>query len=152
VSAAFSLGDPRGQHLGVEVVARLHPTRTDYWDGNWLRTNVEVVAGPWRGRYRADLRSEEFAGLRDHLQGLYGDPKVLMVEFDSMEPWLHFTVERSDDPGHLLVKGEARREPFFDGYNILSFALELDQSYLPETIRGLDEVVNAFPVLGSPDD
>jgi hypothetical protein len=98
------------------------------------------------------LRSNEFAEFHDQLQKLYKDKEAPPAHFDSMEPWLQFTVERLDRLGHLRVAGRAQAEPFFEGHNILQFVLELDQTYLPRVLDELDEILKEFPVIGSPTD
>jgi len=152
MSASFIIGNPADERVQIDVLARSHPTELDYWDGNWVKTEVTVVAGPWHGTFRADLRSEEFDQLRRQMQRLYEDKSAPAAAFEAMEPWLRFQVARTDRLGHVAVKGEARREPFFDGHNLLQFILEIDESFLPEAIRGLDKVLTEYPVIGSPSD
>ena len=152
MTSGFRLGNESGDRLEVKVFARQHPDKTDYWDGNWLTAQVSVVAGPWTGAYRADLRAGEFAAFRDQLQRLYDNPAGSEATFESMEPWLRFSVKRTDALGHVEVRGESRAEPFLEGCNVLSFVLEIDQSFLPVALHGLVELLASFPVLGSPDD
>jgi hypothetical protein len=152
VIPVFKLGGDERDYLKIQVLARAHPAETDYWDGNWLKAEVEIVAGPWRGGYRADLRAEEFRAFRHQLQRLYDDVDAPAAVFESMEPWLAFDVNRSDRIGHIEVHGKAQCEPFFEAHNVLFFALELDQSYLPGALSGLADIEAAFPVIGSPSD
>jgi hypothetical protein len=152
MSHSFHFGHETTSYISVEVLSRARPDATDYWDGNWLNSVVEVAAGPWRGSYRASLRADEFAELHNQLQVLYEDTGSQPAQFNSMEPWLQFSVERSDRLGHLRVAGRAQAEPFFDSHNVLHFALELDQTYLPRVLDELEQVLNEFPVIGSPTD
>src|SRR2546428_8808880 len=73
MSGSFRIGDHTGEHVAVEVVAREHPDKSDYWDGNWLTATVDVACGPFRGNYRAALRAEEFVHFRDQLERLGED-------------------------------------------------------------------------------
>ena len=118
MSSSFHIGDEATEHVAVEVLAREHPDKSDYWDGNWLTAQVEVVCGPWSGKYRAALRAEEFVHFHDQLQRLSEDIEAPPAEFESMEPWLRFSVHRSDRHGHMQVSGRAQTEPFFDSHNI----------------------------------
>lgn len=64
-----------------------------------------------------------------------------------MEEQLHLRL-RGDGRGHISVEGVAR-----DGAgtgNELRFALELDQTHLFSTMVQLSELLNRFPVRGSP--
>ena len=151
MSHSFHLGDETTHYIDVEVLSRA-PNATDYWDGNWLTSVVEIVVGPWKGRYGASLRAEEFAQFRDQLRTLYDNASAPPAQFASMEPWLRFNVQRSDRLGHVRVAGRAQAEPFFDNHNLLEFVLELDQTYLSSVLDELDGILNEFPVLGSPKD
>jgi hypothetical protein len=149
MSHSFRIGDEAADHIAVEVLAREHPDKSDYWDGNWLTANVDVACGPWQGNYRAALRAEEFAHFRDQLQRLEDDGEAPPAEFESMEPWLRFNVHRSDRHGHLRISGHAQTEPFFDSHNILYFVLELDRSFMSGTLDELAQVIEEFPVIGA---
>jgi hypothetical protein len=148
---SFRLGNET-EHVAVEVLAREHPDQSDYWDGNWLTAMVDVACGPWSGKYRAALRAEEFVHFRDQLHLLDNDREAPPAEFESMEPWLRFTVERSDKQGHVRVSGRAQTEPFFDSHNILYFVLEIGETFVAATLDELGEVIKEFPVVGKPHD
>src|SRR3989441_8155558 len=149
MNRTFHIGGESAEHVAVEVVARERPDQSDYWDGNWLTAWVEVAAGPFRGKYLADLRAEEFVHFRDQLQTLYEDREAPPAEFESMEPWLRFEVHRSDRLGHLRVSGRAQTHPFFDSHNVFYFVLELEQGFLEATLDELGKVIEEFPVVGS---
>jgi hypothetical protein len=149
MSASFHIGNEAKEHLTVEVLAREHPDKSDYWDGNWLTAQVEVACGPWHGKYRAALRAEEFVHFHDQLKRLKDDSEAPPAEFESMEPWLRFSVHRSDRHGHMRVSGHAQTEPFFDSHNIFYFVLEVEQGFLLATIDELGKLIEEFPVVGS---
>jgi len=149
MSSSFHIGDDAAEHVSVEVLAREHPDKSDYWDGNWLTANVDVACGPWRGSYHAALRAEEFVHFRDQLQRLGEDHDSPPAEFESMEPWLRFSVHRSDRHGHMRVSGRAQTEPFFDSHNVFYFVLELEQGFLSGTLDELGRVMEEFPVVGA---
>jgi len=149
MSRSFHIGNET-EHVAVEVVAREHPDKSDYWDGNWLTAWIEVASGPWRGKYQAALRAEEFVHFRDQLERLIEDHEAPPAEFESMEPWLRFSIVRSPDRhGHVHVSGRAQTEPFFDSHNIFYFVLELDQELLVANLDELGKVIDEFPVVGS---
>lgn len=145
---SFRLGNEK-EHLMVEVLAREHPDKSDYWDGNWLTAVVDVASGAFRGNYHAALRAEEFVHFRDQLETLTEDREAPPAEFESMEPWLRFAVNRSEKHGHVHVSGRAQTEPFFDSHNIFYFVIELDQDLLAATLDQLGELIDEFPVVGS---
>ncbi|MFN0029699.1 MAG: hypothetical protein ACKV2O_21300 [Acidimicrobiales bacterium] len=123
------IGRERGDHLVLRVLGRQHPGANDYWDGNWLVTPAELVVGCLRASHpNMSLRADTLLWLRKGLgemhQSLVGE-----VEISSMEGTL------VDDP--------AKR-------NVLSFEIpDLDQTNLAPMIAALDEMLAAYPVLGS---
>jgi hypothetical protein len=145
MSRSFHLGDETASYISVEVLSRARPDATDYSDGNWLNSVVEVSAGPWRGSYQASLRADEFAEFHNQLQVLYEDTGAQPAQFNSMEPWLQLSVERSDRLGHLRVVGRAQAEPFFEGHNLLQFVLELDQTYCRVFLMNWRQSSTSFP-------
>jgi|SRR5215475_876485 len=141
------IGHDAGDHLSIRVLGRLHPDAADYWDGNWLVTPVEVVAGAFEGSVGASLRAEELRGFREAMQQLSRSLRGEAL-LESMETWLtlRVTAERS---GHIAVSGKVADRPGIG--NELSFRIEgLDQSYLPPIISALEEVETFFPVIGTP--
>jgi hypothetical protein len=146
---SFRLGNET-EHVTVEVEAREHPDKSDYWDGNWLTAHVDLASGPWHGNYRAALRAEEFVHFRDQLERLNEDREAPPAEFESMEPWLRFSVQRSSDKhGQVHIEGRAQTEPFFDSHNVFYFVMDLDQDLLSASLDELGEVIDEFPVVGA---
>src|SRR5205823_2560582 len=93
----------------INVVGRMHPSCDDYWDGNWLTSPIEVVAGGHSARIAAGLRAEELRSFREQLDAvnltLHGEASL-----ESMEQWIGLRVT-IDESGHLLVTGETNDEP-----------------------------------------
>jgi hypothetical protein len=145
--AAVVIGDEGGQHVAIRLLWRSHPKATDYWDGNWIESEIHVRAGGFTGTYRASLRSEEFVSFHRDLKTL---ERTLAgkATFNTMEGQLGLSVE-GDGRGHVVLKGVALDQA--GSGNALHFELELDQTYLPGILRGLDEALAQFPVVGRPD-
>ena len=87
----FVLGSETSDFLRVRALKRAHPTCNDYWDGNWIRCCVEVIAGAFRGQVNEDLRSEEFAQFLDQLLILY-ERLTGVATFGALEGWLEIEV------------------------------------------------------------
>src|SRR5258708_15353467 len=149
MSRSFRIGTDSAEHLAVEVLAREHPDKSDYWDGNWLTATIDVASGPWHGNYRAALRAEEFVHFRDQLLRLSEDYESPPAEFEPMEPWLRFSVHRSDRHGHMRVNGRAQTEPLFDSHNVFYFVLELEQGSLETTLDPVAARIERLPVARS---
>jgi hypothetical protein len=140
------IGTNEDDQLVITVTGRMHPGRTDYWDGNWLVTPLELRVGGFTGRIMAALRANELLSFRDQLRTLY-DTLTGQATLDSIEHWIHLDFE-GDGAGHVAVKGMVKDEPGMG--NTLRLSLDLDQTFLPMILEQLDEVDRAFPVLGHP--
>ncbi len=68
----------------------------------------------------------------------------MRAELVSREGWLQVVLE-VDGRGHVVARCEATDDPAIG--NRLTFLLVLDQSYLPETLQGLDQILNAYPAV-----
>lgn len=141
------IGHPPGEHIGISVRSRLHPSATDYWDGNWLVSVVDVKVGGFLGRIDADLRAEEFVSFRQELDALSERPTGT-AQFDTMEGWVQLRLAGRSG-GHLDVSGTVVDRPGTG--NRLHFRIDgLDQTCLPAIIASLRVIEEAFPVLGDP--
>ncbi len=143
-SPSFKIGASADSHLEVTVSARAHPACTDYWDGNWVRANVAIATGAFRGTYEATLRSEELLGFKNQLRPL-GGALDGSATFKTMEEWLLIEVA-GNGKGHFRAKCVAKDEAGIGA--ILTFEVLFDQTQLSEIVRGLDAICAAFPVLG----
>ena len=150
-SPSFRIGGEEREFLLVQAISRERPQSLDFWDGNWLDARVHVSAGAFAGGYRASLRSDEFAhflsGLRLIYTSLGTEIPSYVAEFAAMEDQLSIVV-RGDGLGNFVAHCIAIDE--LGTGNRLEFDLAFDQTYIPAILTGLESVLEAFPVLGSP--
>jgi hypothetical protein len=146
-STEILIGDPNGQHVLVQPLARPHPGLFDYSDGNWITCDIQIAAGAFRGSLRADLRSEEFLAFLEEVTSL---SKTLegTAMFSTMEGQIALVLT-GDGRGHVRVEGDAVDAAGSD--NRLHFGFEIDQTYLPDICRALEYLLVAFPVTGTAD-
>jgi hypothetical protein len=144
--AWFRIGSSNIAHVMVSPSRRQHPEAHDYWDGNCVYADVQITAGAFRGEFEAQLRAEEFVCFREELRQLY-DSLTRSAVFKPMEPWLLIDIE-GDGKGHFLARCEAWDQLGIG--NKLAFTIDFDQTELPEILRGLDAIRDAFPVVGKP--
>jgi hypothetical protein len=132
----------------------VNPNANDYWDGNWVESEIELDIRPWRATYKANLRTEEFSRFHDQVREMY-DGARKEATFEPMEPWLSLALEL-DTLGHIAIKGDAGPEGFgkIFGQVRLNFHLtgDMDQTDLPPLIAKLDELAREFPTKGRPAD
>jgi hypothetical protein len=142
----FLLGSEDGEHLLVEPMRREHPEAADYWDANWICTDVRLRAGAFRGKYEAILRAEEFVAFRAALAPLVTNLSG-SAAFHTMEHWLAIRIV-GNGQGRFIASCDVRDAAGVG--NRLSFTLEFDQTILPTMLADLDEAIAHFPVTGSP--
>jgi hypothetical protein len=146
-STELLIGHENGEHVVVRALSRNHPDLFDGWDANWVACEVEIVAGGFRGAFRADLRSEEFRLFLDELDALSRTLEGT-ASFSTMEGQIAVSLA-GDGKGHVRVQGEAADTPVGD--NRLQFRFEIDQTHLPPMCRSLEVILAAFPVVGTAD-
>jgi hypothetical protein len=136
-----------GGFLTIAVLGRSHYPAADYWDGNWVTAAVEVQAGGFRGSVGGHLRAEELADFHAQLVRLQESLRGT-AEFTTMEGWLSIRIE-GDGRGHMACRCVVQDEPGIG--NTLDCSLATDQTFTRSTVAELAAVIQAFPVVGSPD-
>jgi len=97
-------------HIEIRVLGRMHPQANDFWDGNWVASEIAVNIPPWRATYPAHLRTDEFVRFRNQLREM-NDGSRKEASFEPMEPWLRLTLEL-DALGHISFTGDAGPEGY----------------------------------------
>ena len=146
-STDILIGDADRQYVLIRPLCRRHPGLFDYQDGNWIDCEIEIAAGAFRGRFRADLRSEEFHGFLQDTEALAGALEGA-ASFHTVEGWIAIDVT-GDGDGQLRVRGEAVDAA--DAGNRLLFDFGIDRGCLPDICQSLGYLLAAFPVTGTPD-
>jgi hypothetical protein len=146
-STEILIGDLAAQHVLVRPMSRSTPGLFDTWDGNWIDCEVEMAAGGFRGRFRADLRSEEFQTFLEQVEGLSATMEGV-AGLTGMEGQIALSLT-GEGMGRVRVAGEAL--DVAGTGNRLQFAFDVDQTCLPEIARSLEHLLSAFPVVGAPD-
>jgi len=128
-------------------LSRSSPGLFDYWDGNWIACEIEIAAGGFRGRFTADLRSEEFHAFMDQVSELARTIDGAAT-FTTMEGQLTLSLTAGGE-GHVRVAGEAL--DLLGGENRLTFNFDVDPACLGEIARSLESLLTTFPVIGTPE-
>ncbi len=139
------IGSPDSEYLIIHVKNREYPLSSDYWDGNWVKSIINVSAGGFTGKVRASLRSEEFVEFMNELSMLYKELSG-QAHFTTMEKWLSITVV-GDGLGHFEAQCKLSDNAPVGGGNTLYFTLHFDQTFIPGMLDGLNRIVTAFPVI-----
>ena len=146
-STEIVIGDLEAQHVVIRPVGRGSPGLFDSWDGNWIVCEIEISAGGFRGRFSADMRSEEFHAFMEQVSELARTIEGAAT-FTTMEGQLAISLTAAAD-GRVKVAGEAL--DLAGSENRLEFSFDVDQAYLTALARSLELLLAAFPVIGAPD-
>ena len=138
----FSFGQSEHERIEIDVVSYERPVSGEYHDDNWLTVSITVQAGGFSGRVRAAILTDDLVRFSGQLHRLSGE-LTGSAEFSTMEDQLSVTLT-CDVRGNIMLRGEVLDDAGIG--NRLSFHLDLDQSFLHQSIRELDEVIKAFPV------
>jgi hypothetical protein len=129
--------------LRIWVHGYQYPESTDAWDGNWLRVTAHcaatdasvVVAGAILDTVSFLRFKRELATLYERLQGV--------ATLESHEPELKVEVQARGPTGHMAVRVEITPDQMHQAHH---FLLGVDQSYLPDVIKGCEQVLGQYPV------
>ena len=113
------------------------------WDKNWIKTKIAIKAGAFTGNYIGEFMTHDFVNFKKELQNLYVNLNS-SAGFNDLEGYLKIDIQ-GDGLGHLNVTYSASDKP---GYgSTLTSNFYLDQTYIPNLIRQLDEIIELFPVI-----
>ena len=132
--------------IEIDILSREYPNSFDYWDGNWLVSNVKIEIPGYYVDFNASLRTDDIRDFVNELKlmnrNLSG--KAMMKNLDS---FIHFECE-IDRLGQINWSGETCY-PAGSGA-VLNFTFVSNQSYLHDLIKELDDIIHVFPVIGNP--
>ena len=133
-----------GCRVDVYVRGRMLPQSTDYWDGNWLESDIVVDVGAFHGKIAAVLRVDELQRFRKELEVVYM-AVAGAAHLESLEEWLTLGV-KVDAFGHVTVDGQIQDRPGMG--NRLIFRIDRMRPGRADRGRLLEEPSTAqvFPV------
>jgi hypothetical protein len=138
----FSFGESERERIDVKVMSYERPVSGEYHDDNWLTVVINIRVGGFSGRVGAAIVTDELVRFAERLHALY-EQLAGSAEFRTLEGQLALTLS-CDALGHITLLGDVLDQAGIG--NRLSFRIALDQSFLQQSIRELDEVIRAFPV------
>lgn len=140
------IGNVDGEHVQINLLSRSHPECDDYWDGNWIASEVELRTGAYRASFRSDFRSEDFTSFHQSVCQL-SETLRGFAKFDTMEGQLALELI-GDGRGHIRVEGTSLDVAGVG--NRLDFHFDIDQTYLSRIVRSLEKSISMYPVVGRP--
>jgi hypothetical protein len=138
---SFAFGGEERERVMVQVHGYKRVPVGEYYDDNWVRSEVFVSVGAFSGEYTAAFLTSDFVGFREEVRALH-ESLAGKATFCTLEEQLSIELTGNGRGGIALV-GVAADAPGTG--NQLKFKLELDQSHLPLVLKGLDEILSKYP-------
>jgi hypothetical protein len=146
-STEVLIGDAAAQHVLIRPLSRSTPGLFDTWDGNGIDCEIEIAAGSFQGRFRADIRSDECHTFLEQIDALTAALDGT-ASLTSMEGQMALSLTGAEN-GRIRVVGEA--VDIVGVGNRLQFGFEVEHAALSEISRSLEHLLAAFPVKAAPD-
>jgi hypothetical protein len=136
-----------GARVTIEVLGYERPGAQEESDANWLTCHLAVQVGGFSGWLQVAFTTHDFVRFLEELRPVYTHVSGT-ARFRTDEGQLELDVEMSR-LGTARISGVVVNH---DGPQaMLTFRFESDQSFLGQTCRELETVVEQFPVIGGPD-
>ena len=102
----------------IKIIRRSNPNAIDYWDGNWLISEVKVSINGMKAIYKTNFRADDFERFKNDLVKVK-DKNSTNIEFTTMEEGLYLK-------GQLEIDGNVKWEGLAKGpdNNKLKFKIE----------------------------
>ena len=145
MSTSSAFGPPAVQldALRIWVHGYQFPEATDAWDRNWLRVTAQCAAlGASVEVTGAILDTVSFLRFQRELVTLY-DRLQGVATLESHEPELKAEIKALGATGRMEIRVEITPDHLNQTHR---FLLGVDQSYLPDVIRGCEQVLGRYPV------
>ena len=131
-----------GLHLWIQ--GRQFPSMQDYWDSNWLNTHALVEApGAMVEANGPFLRTDELASFAQELDVVYRNMSG-EAHLKCIEPILEVKAT-SGRLGHIEVVIDLTPDHMTQSHH---FIFDIDQSYLPSTLRDCWKILERYPIRG----
>ncbi|WP_129713930.1 hypothetical protein [Pedobacter sp. SYP-B3415] len=129
--------------LEIRVLKRSNSETDDYWDGNWLESEIRIDVPGFNTLYGTNLRVDDLQTFYKKLTGLQSG-NINEAEFITMEEGLHLHCELVAN-GLIECKGKANNNTG----NSLDFRLQTDLSSLHIFVNELKTILKSYPLVGS---
>lgn len=128
--------------LEIRILRRSNLETSDYWDANWLESEIRIEVSGFNGLYGANLRVEELQKFYKELISLQKSTEnEAMLTTIEEGIYLHCKVEVN---GAIECKGKASNATG----NTLTFRIQTDLASLDSFINELHAVLELYPLIG----
>ncbi|WP_157766315.1 hypothetical protein [Pedobacter ginsengisoli] len=131
-----------GNYVAIEIKDNTNRISNDYWDGNWLKSLINIHCCGFKANFSTDLRSTDFKSFHEDLIKLCND-QVKLIEFKTLEEGLYIKGQM-EATGNILWDVTAK--DMFG--NSLTVSLSTDNFSLNLLINEVKDILTQYPVLG----
>jgi hypothetical protein len=125
----------------IEINILSRNNSDDYWDGNWLYSNITINIGFFSANYNCNLRTDEFSLFNEKLEELLAE-KITESQFSSMEDGLLLNFKK-DLLGNFILNGEGKND---DNYNVsLLFKVSVDYNQMEQLRNSIYNLLQKYP-------
>jgi hypothetical protein len=133
---SWSIGGKENERLEVEVLSA--PDNDQGYE--WVSVRVSIKVGGFSGRFDASFLANEFVRFRDELK-VVSEYLKGKASFETLEEQMSLEVS-VDKLGHINIEGKISDQAGIG--NELAFHMEIDQTYLTQTVAQLNRVIEGF--------
>lgn len=135
-----------GAFVSLDFSHRGYPEAHDYWDGNWVVTRIQAEARGFKADFTDQVHLGDIVRFYEEVlklnTSLKGEAALTMME-EYLVATGTLDARGSLDWSVLLLHPVKRDIQ-------LQFTFQADQSYLPELIQQLEDVLIEFQIRGRP--
>ena len=140
-STDILIGESDAQHVLVRPLSWSHPGLFDDPDGNWIDCELDIAAGAFHGRIRADVKTDEFREFLEDVESLRRTREGA-ANLNTREGQMALTLTATE-MGQVHIEGTAIDE--VGSGNRLHFGFDVDHVSLLEVCRSLEALLAAYP-------
>lgn len=126
----------------INILKRANYTSHDYWDANWLESNIMIEIPDFKANYKTNLRVDDLQRFYDELIELSNFNKK-RAEFKTLEKGLSLECV-ANSRGAVLCTGKAKNQYG----NCLYFEMETDIGSISSWISELRSALKKYPLVG----
>ncbi len=126
--------------LEINILGRNHPDSLDFWDGNWLNSEVKIDVPGFNVFYETNLRLDDISRFYQALIKLKSGASK-EAEFTTLEDGLYFHIALERN-GSINCNGKASNNLG----NTLNFILDTDLATLDNFVGEIDAILKSYPL------
>jgi|SRR3989339_168176 len=129
----------------VEIIRRNDYGSEEYYDANWLSTRINVNILGYNASFNGDIQTTEIESFMNQVEKMYNMSSNEAI-FSTIEGIIEIKGKKNT-LGHIEWICETRY-PAGIGATLL-FSINSDQSFLPNLISQLKNILKIFPVINA---